>query len=124
MNLHRIAAAATRSVTPGIPAVVMQSNGYSVASDGSQVPDYILPYIQATADLQALTGRDIEHINGLNVQGVTEKAYLTGNFEGVFRVLGKGGDVLQVNGRTYLVSAVLERWPDWCCVALTMQTDT
>ena len=122
MNLHRIAASATRTVTPGLPAVVKQSAGYTTATDGSQVPAYTLT--QATADLQALTGRDIERLNGLNVQGVTEKAYLTGNFEGVFRVLGKGGDLLVVNGRTYLVSAVLERWPDWCCVALTMQTDT
>ena len=124
MNLHHIAARATRAVTPGVPATVMQSNGYTVGADGSQQPAYVLPYIQTTADLQALTGRDVEHLSGLNVQGVTEKAYLTGNFEGVFRVLGKGGDLLVVNGRTYLVSAVLERWPDWCCVALTMQTDS
>ena len=122
MNLHRIAASATRTVTQGLPAVVKQSDGYTTDTDGSQVPAYTLT--QATADLQALTGRDIERLNGLNVQGVTEKAYLTGNFEGVFRVLGKGGDLLVVNGRTYLVSAVLERWPNWCCVALTMQTDT
>lgn len=122
MNLHGIVSGVVRTVTPGVPAVVMQSAGYTTAADGSQVPAYT--NTQATADMQALTGRDIMRLNGLNVQGVTEKAYLTGNFEGVFRVLGKGGDLLVVNGRTYLVSAVLERWPDWCCVALTMQTDT
>jgi hypothetical protein len=49
--------------------------------------------------------------------------YVRGNVEGLFRVLGKGGDLLEFEGQKYLVASVMERWPDWCCVALTMQLD-
>ena len=122
MNLHGFVSGALAAVTPPVPATVQQSAGYTTAADGTQVPAYTT--ITTTADVQALSGGDIQRLNGLNVQGVTQKAYLNGNFEGVFRVFGKGGDLLKINGRTYLVAAVLERWPDWCCVALTMQTDT
>ena len=122
MNLHAIASGVTGIVTPSQAATVQQSTGYTTGADGSQTPTY--QTINTTADMQPLTGRDIERLNGLNIQGVFQKAYLTGNFEGVFRVLGKGGDLIVIGSRTYLVAMVLERWPDWCCVALTMQDDT
>lgn len=122
MNLHGVVSGALGIVTPATPAQVLQSTGYTVGEDGAQVPSYTV--INTTADVQALGWKDVQQLNGLNIQGVAQKAYLNGNFEGVFRVLGKGGDLLKINGRTYLVAAVLERWPDWCCVALTMQTDT
>lgn len=119
MNLHGIAAGAIGAVNPFVPVVVKQSLGYTTESDGTQVPSYRV--INTTGQKQALTGKDIERLNSLNAQGVTDKMYLNGNFEGVFRVLGKGGDLISSCGKTYLVASVMERWPDWCCVALMMQ---
>jgi hypothetical protein len=121
MNLHGIASAAVSAVNPMIPVTIKQSAGYTTADDGKQVPAYRT--INATGQKQALSGGDIARLQSLNVQGVTDKMYLNGNFEGVFRAMGKGGDLVLAGGRTYLVSQVLERWPDWCCLALTMQVD-
>lgn len=121
MNLHGIVRNAIGAVNPDIPVTIRSSTGYTTAVDGSQMPCYSTT--NTTGQRQALTGGDIMRLNNLNVQGVTEKMYLNGNYEGVFRVLGKGGDLLTFGGQTYLVSAVLERWDSWCCVALTMQVN-
>ena len=120
MNLRGIVSGAVRSVNPPVSVTVQQSTGYTTNPDGLQVPSYAI--IQTTAQVQALSGRDLMKLNGLNIQGVTQKAYLNGNYEGLFRVLGKGGDLIVIAGMTYLVTAVLERWPTWCCVGLTLQT--
>jgi hypothetical protein len=121
MNLHGIASGVISAVNPMVPATIRQSIGYTVSDDFSQVPAYAT--VTTTGQIQALSGSDIQRLNGMNVQGVVEKAYLNGNVEGLVRVMGKGGDLLTIGSKTYLVSAVLERWSDWCCVALTMQDD-
>jgi hypothetical protein len=122
MNLHGIVSGAIGGINPQTPVTVQQSTGFTIGADGSQIPSYTT--IATTAQVQALSWRDMLKLEGLNAQGVQQKAYLNGNFEGIFRVLGKGGDLIVINGITYLVTAVLERWPDWCCVAITAQTDT
>ena len=119
MNLHGIVSGAVGAVNPHIPVTIKSSTGYTTGADGSQSPTYATT--TATGQRQALTGADIKRLNSLNIQDVVEKIYLAGNFEGVFRVAGKGGDLIVFGGRTYLVASVLERWPDWCCLALTMQ---
>lgn len=121
MNLHGIASRVISAVNPMIAITVNVSTGYTTSADGTQVPTY--SPLSTTGQVQALSGKDLRQLEGLNIQGVSEKAYLNGNYEGVFRVLGKGGDLLVFGGRTYLVIAVLERWPDWCSVALMMQLD-
>lgn len=121
MNLHGIVSGVIGSVNPHQFMTILISTGYTTAADGTQAPSYNT--ITTTGQVQELTGKDIMRLNGLNVQGVTQKAYLTGDFEGVFRVLGKGGDLIKFGSQTYLVTAVLERWPDWVCVGLTMQLD-
>ena len=119
MNLHGIASAAISAVNPMIPVAIKSSTGYTTGADGTQAPTYTT--ITATGQRQALSGGDIVRMNSLNIQGVSEKLYLTGNYEGIFRVLGKGGDLISFGGQTYLVTTVLERWPDWCCLGLTLQ---
>ncbi len=121
MNLHAIASQATAAVNPLTAITVLQSTGYTKSGDGTQVPTYTSGTVSGS--VQALSGKDLQKLEGLNVQGVSQKAYLSGDFEGIFRVLGKGGDLLKFGGQTYLVVAVLERWPDWVCVALSMQLD-
>lgn len=120
MNLHSIASAAISAVNPMIPVTIKSSTGYTTGADGTQTPN--CSTTTASGQRQALSSGDISRMNSLNIQGVSEKLYLTGNYEGVFRVLGKGGDVVSFGGQTYLVTTVLERWPDWCCLGLTLQT--
>lgn len=122
MNLHQVASGAIGSINPFIPIIVKQSTGYAVDANYNQVPSYTT--INTTGQVQPLSASDTRKLEGMNIQGVTQSVYLNGNFEGVFRVLGKGGDLLVFNGYTYLVNAVLERWPDWCKVGVTMQLDS
>jgi len=119
MNLNGLVAGIVGTVNPQVSITVQASSGYTTNPDGMQVPTYINS--TATGQVQPLGPQDLRRLDGLNIQGVTAKVYLNGDFEGVFRVLGKGGDLLTFNGQTYLVTAVLERWPDWTCVGVTMQ---
>jgi hypothetical protein len=119
MNLNRLAAGIVGAVNPQVSISVQLSTGSTTNPDGTQTPTYTTS--TATGQVQPLGSQDLRRLDGLNIQGVTAKVYLNGDFEGVFRVLGKGGDLLTFNGQTYLVTAVLERWPDWTCVGVTMQ---
>jgi len=126
MNLHQMVSGVTGAINPFIPVVVSVSSGYTTGANGKQLSSYTTT--NTTGQVQALTAKDL-HIAGIslesnvNQQKVQQKIYLNGNFEGVFRVLGKGGDLISFNGETYLVVAVLERWPDWCSLAITMQVN-
>ena len=122
MNLHQLVRGVVGAVNPDIPVSVMPSTGSTEDDTGRSIPTYGTT-ITTTGQKQPVTGRDIERFQQQNIQGVTCKMHLNGNFEGLFRVMGKGGDLLLFEGRTYLVASVMERWPDWCCVALTMQLD-
>jgi len=122
VNLHQLVRGVVGAVNPDILVSVMPSTGSTEDDTGRSIPSYGAT-IQTTGQKQPVTGRDIERFQQQNIQGVTCKMHLNGNYEGLFRVLGKGGDLLQFEGRTYLVASVMERWPDWCCVALTMQLD-
>jgi hypothetical protein len=81
--------------------------------------------LMATAiwgQVQQLTTRDLMHLDALNIQNSTRKMYLNGHVDAIVRMSDKGGDLISIaNGTVWLTTAVLERWPDWCAVAMTLQ---
>lgn len=125
MNLHGIAGPIVASVNPKTPAIIKLSSGYTTLDDGSRVPTYRQPYLQSMAQVQPLTFRDIQQIDGLNLQGIRVGIYLDGELNGLVRSDRKGGDLVVistgVHAGTYLVALVLEQWPDWVKVAATLQ---
>lgn len=126
MNLHGLVRGVVQRVNPDVAAVFQQSNGYTQNAAFKQLPAY-LPDVPVTAQVQALTGRDLKHQALQNVQGVLRGVYCYGNIQGIVRPDNKGGDLLlfpQVPGgtiQTWLVKVVLETWPDWCKVAVCLQ---
>ena len=78
MNLHGIVAGAIGAVNPMRPMTIKQSTGFAIV-DYAQVPTY--ETIQACGQVQALTGKDLAMLNGLNVQGATNAIYLAGNYK-------------------------------------------
>ena len=123
MNLHQIVAGAIGSVNPFVNAQVMVSTGYTTAADGSRTPTYSVA-TNVPVQIQALSAREIEHLDGLNIQNVTRSAYLNGDIEGLDRKFGLGGDLIVYEGITWLVVQVMENWSDtagWTRVALTQQ---
>jgi hypothetical protein len=125
MNLHGVASAAIGSVNPFVAATVQISTGYTTNADGSRVPVY--GEITIDAQVQALTYNDLVHLDGLNIQGVRRAIYTNGYVAGIVRVDSKGGDIITFpngtlpEGNTWLCAFVLEQWPDWCKIAVTLQ---
>lgn len=105
----------------------MRSTGFSTSEDFQQVPEYESTTV--LANVQALSGSDLQHINGLNIQGTMRKVYLYGDVKAISRPDATGADLLvfpqdpDSSPQTWLVSQVMETWPDWCCVIVTLQTD-
>ena len=100
---------------------VKVSTGSTISADGTRTPSYASP-ITISGQVQPLTWRDIQQLDGLNLQGTRQKIYLNGRIDGLIRSQNKGGDLItDASGNVWLVAQVLEIWPDWCSVAATLQ---
>jgi hypothetical protein len=130
MNLHGIVSAAIGTVNPHVKGTVKLSAGYGKARDFSQVPLYTT-ISNVTIQSQPLTGRVLEHVDALNIQGTLRSFHLSGVgqarmrqlVEAVSRSKGKGGDLIDLDGQRWLIVQVLEAWPDWCRVVGQLQDD-
>jgi hypothetical protein len=127
MNLLRLATGAISAVNPQVRCTVQVSTGYTIGPDGSQVPSY-RKVSNVPVQVQPMTFGDLMKSGGLNIEGTRRKAYLQGNIEGLDRQAMKGGDLITLpNTRDFpgptvwLVNQVLEHWPDWTAVVMTLQ---
>lgn len=121
MNLHAIVSGAIGVINPFVDAELQISTGYTTNADGTRVPAYAEPCC-VRCQVQPMQAADLTQLEGLNIQGIKRKFYVTGHWHGLVRGARKGGDLITMpNGDTYLVVLVLEQWPDWCCVATTLQ---
>ena len=128
MNLHGLVVGVINAVNPNVIASVQRSTGYTTGDDGKRTPTYTT--FSVSVQPQALTFTDITQLEGLNIQGIRRKIYLntaTGDVEGLVRAQQRGGDVLTFpagtfpEGNVWLAAHVLEHWPDWEAIALTLQ---
>lgn len=122
MNLHGIVSPIIAAVNPMMPGKVRYSDGYEMGPGRKQVPKY-LATVDVSLQVQPLSTGDLKHLEAQNIQGVQRAVYMFGDTQGVVRPLAKGGDLLDFGGQTWLVTAVLETWPDWCKVGVTLQLD-
>lgn len=121
MNLHGIAMGYVAAVNPLVTATFQASTGSTTNADGTRVPTYA-PAVSVLCQIQPLQYTDVTMLEGLNIQGVRNKVYVTGDWKAVVRGNRRGGDLLTMpDGTVYLVALVLEDWPDWCCLAVTLQ---
>lgn len=130
MNLHSIVSGAIGTINPFVLCQLQMSTGYNVQPDGTQTPNYAT-FADVPVQVQALTYTDLMKMSGLNIQGTRRAVYLNGNWEGLNRQEGKGGDILTMpdlpgfpGPTTWLVAQVLEWWADWCKLAITLQLKT
>ncbi|RYY79934.1 MAG: hypothetical protein EOO69_04515 [Moraxellaceae bacterium] len=126
MNLHGIVRGAINAVNPDIPAVLKRSTGeYDTAPDGGRTPQYVT--CTGNIQVQGVNGRDLEHVNNMNIQGVLRTVFLPGQAFGVIRASQQGGDLLHFaepsGGKTqaWRVVHVLETWPEWSKVIVCLQ---
>ena len=121
MDLHAIAAGAIAPIHPMVPLIIFVSDGSTTTADGTRVPSY-RPSVTRLGDVQNLTYRDLAQLDGMNQQGIRRAIYISGRVDGLIRSERKGGDLIQTpDGASWLVVEVLEYWPTWCKVAVTLQ---
>lgn len=76
----------------------------------------------ASGQLQPLSSSDIGQLDSLNIQGYQRAIYINGALNGLVRPKKKGGDLITTpDGQVWLTTMVLEQWPDWVKVAVTLQ---
>jgi hypothetical protein len=125
MNLHGIVSGAIGAVNPFVSATVQRSTGSTTNPDGSRTPTY--ETFGISCQVQALSYTDILYLDALNVQGVRRTIYLTGDVMAIVRVDQQGGDLIVFpdgtlpEGNIWLAAQVIEAWPDWCRVCITLQ---
>jgi hypothetical protein len=124
MNLRGIVNGAIQGINSDTVVTWVQNSGYTTAPDGTRTPNQTSQLMYG--NIQALNGSDLRHVDGLNIQGVMRSVYLFGDVEGIVRANGQGGDILQFpdasgNTHNWLVSQVMESWPGWCRVIVTLQ---
>lgn len=132
LNLHSMVRGAITSVNSDIAGTYLKSTGSTTDAAGKRTPTYNSAAVML--QVQASTGRDLQHPDFLNIQGVKRSVYMYGNTQGVSRPDIKGGDLLvfpqTVGGaaQLWLVVAVLETWAPgdplgWCKLGVTLQND-
>lgn len=122
MNLHAIAGPIVAAVNPTVFGRLWTSDGYITSPSGKRSPTYSLTP-NVALQVQALSAPELAQTESLNIEGVKRAVYVNGDVQGVDRVDGKGGDLLDFNAKRWLVVTVLETWPGWCKVAVALQLD-
>lgn len=125
MNLHGIVSGAIGAVNPFVAGTIKVSNGtYTTAADGKRTPAYDT-FTGVQMQVQALTFKDLQQVDGLNLNGTRRAIYMNGRADGVVRSMMKGGDLITLtdgpNAGTWLVAMTLEQFSEWCKVAVTLQ---
>lgn len=122
MNLYGLAAGLVSYANPLQQVSVRASTGYATAASGVRTSTYALPVV-LPAQVQELTQGELRQIESLNIQGVQRSVYFTGAAAGAVRFSRRGGDVITLltDNTVWLTTAVLEEWPDWVKVSITLQ---
>lgn len=132
LNLHNVVRGAIQAVNQDRIVPYLQSCGYTPNASGKQVPNYANP-VAVSAQIQPPSGRDLRHMEYLNIQGTTRTVYLYSDPQAIVRVDARGGDLLQFpqfRGRppdNWLIVHVDETWDSgpygWSKVYVVLQTD-
>lgn len=128
LNLHGIVGPIIAAVNPFVVATVYRSLGNAPDATGQQVPQYDTG-VPIRVQVQSLTYTDVMRLDGLSIQGVRRAIYTDASIDGMIRIQQKGGDVIvfppgvMPEGSVWNVALVLETWPSWRKIALTLQAD-
>ena len=129
MDLRGYANQASNTVNNNISVAWSPSTGYTLGAAGRQQPQYGAT-VTGPAQVQALDGDTLRHLDGLNIQGTLRALYMYGSLANVIRPDSRGGDLIAIGPQsgappelqgTWLVIKALESWPSWTKVAILKQ---
>ena len=120
MHIRSIANQLSNAVSLNRPVTLLKSAGYTIGAGQRQIPVYASP-ITGWGQIQALDSSDLQHDADLNIQSSIRALYVYGPLAGAIRPNDQGGDLVEINGQTWLVVKVLETWPAWTKVMIVLQ---
>ena len=122
VNLRAIANRLTSTINPNLTVQYRRYAGYTTAPGGKTTPRYD-PAASLVAQVQALTRKEVEHLDAMNISNCDRSAYVNGQIQAYDRFKQTGGDVLFFEGQWWKAMAILEGWTTagWCKVALVAQ---
>ena len=109
MNLHRLVRGVIPLVNPDQTVTILRSTGYTVDDTGRQTPQYAEP-VTVKAQVQPVPETVLQHVEGYNQNSMYRNMYLLGDWTGLSRATGQGGDVVYWDGFAWLVDQVPEAW--------------
>lgn len=130
MDLRGYANQVSNVVNNNISVTWSPSIGYTAGTAGRQIPQYGTT-VTGPAQVQALDGDSLRHLEKMNIQGTLRALYMYGSLANVIRPDSRGGDLIMIGPQsgappelqgTWLVIKALESWPSWTKVAILKQT--
>lgn len=109
MNLHKLVRGVIPLVNPDQEVVILRSAGYTVDDTGQQTPQYAEP-VTVRAQVQPVPETVLQHVEGYNQSSIYRNMYLMGDWTGLSRSTGQGGDLVYWDGFAWLVDQVSEAW--------------
>lgn len=121
MDIRAIANSIIQPINGNVSVTIKRSTGFVTGAGRKQIPQY--DEFTGIAQVQALDGKDLQKMEGLNMRGNLRALYFSGELHGTIRADGTGSDMVTYNGKNWLVAKVLETWPTWTKVAIVEQID-
>ena len=123
MNIHEIIRNAINNVNPMQPVKVLKFKGFSVDEYGINTNTY--EEVETIARIQPISSFKLQHINNFNSSNVYKKAFLNGFQNGLNMALSTNGDMLEFDGKRWLIIEAPQTWSytGWNELTLCLQND-
>ena len=123
MNIHKIIRNAINNVNPMQPVKVLKFKGFSVDEYGINTNTY--EEVETIARIQPISSFKLQHINNFNSSNVYKKAFLNGFQDGLNMALSTNGDMLEFDGKRWLIIEAPQTWSytGWNELTLCLQND-
>ena len=123
MNIHEIIRSAINNINPMQPVKVLKFKGFSVDEYGINTNTY--DEVETIARIQPINSFKLQQINNFNSSNVYKKAFLNGFQYGLNMALSTNGDMLEFDGKRWLIIEAPQTWSytGWNELTLCLQND-
>ena len=121
MNLNKLVSGIIGSVTPLEEVHIFRCTGQ--ANNRGVVTPIYAPVVTIMSEVQSVSDEVLKLIDRVGMNSKTLHFYLNGDWRGVFRPDGTGGDMIHARDQWWLITAVPEDYSraGWVCVRGTVQ---
>lgn len=123
INLHSLIKSTINILNPCQNIKIKKFAGFTVDEYGVNTNTYT--DIEAVARIQAVNSFKLQHINNFNSSNYYKKAFLNGFQQGLSQALSTNGDMLVIDGKTWLIVEAPQVWDytGWNELTICLQLD-